>query len=121
MINVRKFKSYLACIIISSALICTLPLPVNAGIDPISAAKSTKQTISYHLKQPTGKKKLLLKFLLAMLGVATSSVVIFVLLSMYNRLLCVKKSETPDSDADSDYKTPVNMKDAINIFLKKTK
>lgn len=72
-------------------------------------------------KAPFGKREMAMKFVLAMLGVATSSVVIYVMLSLYNRFLYKGSNEVVINEDDNDFKTPTNMKDAINIFLKKTK
>lgn len=71
-------------------------------------------------KAPFGKRQLAMKFILAMLGVATSSVIIYVILSLYNKFL-YKDTTTVLNEEDNDFKTPTNMKEAINIFLKKTK
>jgi len=35
--------------------------------------------------------------------------------------VCGRGGGNAVNDADNDFKTPTNMKDAINIFLKKTK
>ena len=72
-------------------------------------------------KAPFGKREMAMKFLLAMLGVATSSVVIYVMLSLYNRFIYRGSGEVVVNEDDNDFKTPTNMKEAINIFLKKTK
>ena len=76
---------------------------------------------TYQTKTPMGKKQIAYKFLLAMVGVVTSSVVIFVLLSLYNRLFYPKELAEKSENVDFDYKTPTNMKEALTIFLKKTK
>lgn len=79
-----------------------------------------KVTTEFATKAPFGKREMAMKFLLAMLGVATSSVVIYVGLSLYNRFVYKNKTVVINED-DNDFKTPTNMKEAINIFLKKTK
>ena len=74
------------------------------------------------VRQPTSKRALAMKFVMAMLGVGASSVAIFVTLSLYNRLMygTVKRKDERDSE-DNDFKTSTNMKEALGIFLKKTK
>ena len=72
-------------------------------------------------KKPIGKKQLAMKFIMAMIGVGVSSVIIFVLLSGYNKFVYGSYTRVEPSEEDNSYKTPNNMKDAINIFLKKTK
>jgi len=73
------------------------------------------------LKAPIGRKQLAKKFILAMMGVAVSSVLIYVLLSIYNRFLYGNPNKKALKTEDDDFKTPNNLKDALDIFLKKTK
>lgn len=92
----------------------------NAFAD-ISASSVDRIKTEFATKAPFGKREMAMKFLLAMLGVATSSVVIYVMLSLYNRFLYKGNGGVVINEDDNDFKTPTNMKEAINIFLKKTK
>lgn len=82
---------------------------------------------SYAFKQPVSKKKIAKKFLLAMLGVTISSIVLFVLLSLYNKVrktLIDGASAVQKLSADNDetsLQTPESLTQAIKIFLDKTK
>jgi len=79
--------------------------------------------MKYATKIPMGRKQLAMKFLLAMFGVGVSSVVIFVGLSIYNKLMygTTQNRKNNASTEDDNYKTPSNMKEALDIFLNKTK
>lgn len=82
---------------------------------------------SYAFKQPVSKKKIVKKFLLAMLGVTISSVVLFVLLSLYNKVrqtLIDGASAVQKFSVDNEetsLQTPESLAQAIKIFLDKTK
>ena len=72
-------------------------------------------------KQPTSKKMIAKRFGFAMLGVIISSVLIFLMLTIYNKLrekLISKENQYIDGDS---LETPNSLKNAINIFLNKTK
>ena len=56
-----------------------------------------------------------------MVGVATSSIIIYVLLSLYNKYFYGNSKTSASNEVDEEFKTPTNLKDAVNIFLKKTK
>lgn len=90
-----------------------------AGVGDLSSVSNIKT--EFATKTPFGKRQMAMKFFLAMLGVATSSVVIYVMLSLYNRFFYGGRKEIVVNEDDNDFKTPTNMKEAINIFLKKTK
>ena len=68
-------------------------------------------------KEPISKKKIAYKFIIAMLGVAASSVILYVSLSAYNRLF---KSESSAAVGLNSIGTPSNFKDAVEIFIDKT-
>lgn len=69
--------------------------------------------------QAVSIKQTAIKFLLTMGGVALSSLIIFVGLSIYNKLF-VEKSEVKFSKEDS-LSTPSNIDDAVTFFIKKNK
>ncbi|MBO6273303.1 hypothetical protein J6O48_11065 [bacterium] len=113
------FKKTLKINIVIIALVVAMGLPVLAeGTPPnsVTEAKTELQT-----KQPIGRKALAMKFIMAMVGVGVSSILIYVLLACYNKFVYGSTVRYEQAEEDIDFKTPTNMKDAINIFLKKTK
>ena len=73
-------------------------------------------------KQPAGKKQTAKKFLMAMFGVVASSVLIYVLLTVYNKIRSIFNISTSESsDFESSLETPKNIEDAVKTFLDKTK
>lgn len=88
---------------------------VPSNVNSVNSIKT-----EFAMKAPIGKREMAMKFVLAMLGVATSSVVIYVMLTVYNKFFYGGSKIVINKD-DNDFKTPTNMKEAINIFLKKTK
>lgn len=62
------------------------------------------------------------KFVLAMLWVCISSVIIFIILLSYKRLILKGKPITPTYEStEQSLDTPKNFKEAIKLFLDKTK
>ena len=114
----KKLKLYIAILFISVAISC----PVMAeNTAPDQEQPSVEKTTQLPTRMPTSKKQLAYKFVMAMLGVGASSVIIYVLLTIYNRFIYGSPMKLSEKTEDDDYKTPTNMKDAISIFLKKTK
>lgn len=113
----NKFKIFLLVLVMSISFALSTG---DAYADTATQQKNSTK-IEFATKAPFGKRQLAMKFLLAMLGVAVSSVIIFVGLSVYNKLMYGSSHRLVINDDDDDFKTPTNMKDAINIFLKKTK
>ena len=139
-------------IIITTALLLALPVysedAANAGLD--DTTQTVTETVSEETaaqtsltnenepsveendfdltqtpyKQPVSKKKIVIKFLLAMLGVAISSLVIYFGLTVYNRLrdgfVTPEKSEDSIPESDKSLVTPQNMSDAVKTFVEKT-
>lgn len=99
----------------------SVSVPVMAEGETAEAVTQPPAPIEYQTKRPMGKRQLAMKFLMAMLGVGLSSIIIFVLLSSYNKFVYGSYTRVEPSEEDNNYKTPSNMKDAINSFLKKTK
>ncbi|MBR6127590.1 hypothetical protein IKQ21_07900 [bacterium] len=74
-------------------------------------------------KQPVGKKKILFKFVLAMLGVALSSFIIYFGLTLYNKLrdgLVPPDKPMVSHDQDRSLTTPENLSEAVKTFIDKT-
>ena len=100
-------------------------------LEPINAAEETPNTVqelppapeSIPYKQPVSKKNIAKKFLLAMAGVAISSILLFAILSLYNKLresLGISgQEETPENI--TSLTTPDNLEDAVKTFLDKTR
>ena len=91
-------------------------------VQPSHIVKDAANSVTeIQTRLPSSKKELAMKFLMAMLGVGASSVMIYVLLSIYNRFIYGTTVAPQQKTEDDEYKTPTNMKDALDIFLKKTK
>ncbi len=71
-------------------------------------------------KEPVSIKHTAKKFLLAMLGVAISSIILFVMLTVYNKIRN-RVVSSPSQDYKNTLSSPNNLRDAVNIFLEKTK
>lgn len=64
-------------------------------------------------------KQAAVKFLLAMGGVALSSIIIYAGLSIYNKIFVRRKSIT--FNKDDSLSTPENIDDAVDFFIRKNK
>lgn len=95
-----------------AGLMLPLQLPAYADKQP-----QLDNSIKAMTKEPVSKKKVAYKFLMAMLGVAASSVVLYVGLSAYNKLI---KGESSAVVGLNSLRTPENFKDAVEVFLEKT-
>ncbi|MBR2525706.1 hypothetical protein IKE67_04505 [bacterium] len=103
---------------------------VTGSIDEAANAlkNQTEQQsiVSNEIKKQTKTKKsyvnIIFKFILAMVWVCISSVIIFIILISYKKLILKGKPITPtyESLAES-LETPKNFKEAIKLFLDKTK
>lgn len=83
--------------------------------------QSVGENITY--KQPISKRKIAKKFLAAMGGVAISSIALFLILSLYNKVresLGIQQQDVP-KDYETSLDTPENLEDAVRVFLEKTK
>lgn len=72
-------------------------------------------------KQPVSKRNIAKKFLLAMCGVAISSIILFVLLSLYNRVRGVLAAPAETQEGETSLLTPDSITDAVKAFLDKTR
>lgn len=84
----------------------------------MTEAFSENQDIPY--KQPISKKKLVKKFLLAMLAVGASSLILYFGLSVYNRIREGLPVQIKTSKGDSALSAPDDFSDAVKTFLEKT-
>lgn len=71
--------------------------------------------------EKTGFKYTILKFLMAMLGVLVSALAILLGLKIYKKLIFKNDAKINNIDYDKTLESPRNFKEAINIFLNKTK
>ncbi len=71
-------------------------------------------------KQPVSKKKIAKKFLMAMLGVAGSSFIIYFGLTLYNKYREVAKV-VKNEHGENSLETPDNLESAIKTFIDKTR
>lgn len=131
----NKFFTLLMMLILVSPVIAE---PENASIPetltPIrqeEVAEDYSSTVKEDLpvldtiphKQPVSKKKVAKKFLAAMAGVGISSLMLFLILTFYNKIrenLLQAKKEIPP-EGETSLVTPDNLVDAVRIFLEKTK
>ena len=119
---IKYLKTTLVILLVFVGLTITAPVfAVDTDVKTATASQAVETQTQLPSRMPTGKRELAYKFVMAMLGVGASSVIIYVLLTIYNRFIYGTPHKFQEKTEDDDYKTPTNMKDAINIFLKKTK
>lgn len=90
----------------------------NTAEQNIISSKTENQT---PYKQPISKKQIIKKFLLAMLGVAGSSIILFALLSIYNRVRFGSNNRKEFFGEETPLTTPDNIHGAVRTFVDKTK
>lgn len=95
------------------------PAPIVNTLDEDVDLETQEEKVSLY-KQPVSKRKIAKKFLLAMGGVATSSLAIFFLLTVYNRIRenCICQFKT--QGGENSLETPDDLDSAIKCFLDKT-
>ena len=71
-------------------------------------------------KQPVSKKKIAKKFLLAMAGVAISSIFLYLALTLYNTIRKGLTKTVSTETKEASLETPDDMQSAIKVFLDKT-
>ena len=80
------------------------------------------KNISTPYKAPVSKKKIVLKFALAMLGVVISSLVIYIGLSLYNKIRDgISNNASEFMEEDAQLSSPHDFTDAVKSFLNNTK
>ena len=100
--------------------------PVTSDVTPVKKENILETNLDKELeefayKQPVSKRKIAKKFLMAMGGVAISSILLFILLSAYNKLReSLQNSSSQNSVNDVSLETPENLEQAIKSFLNKT-
>lgn len=98
------------------------PAPVETKAGTVEELPSELMNPNSY-KQPVSKRKIAKKFLLAMSGVVISSIILFVLLSLYNKLRTTFGCNTihPPEEGETPLETPDNLTDAVKTFLDKTR
>jgi len=97
---------------------------MTEGIDYPSVKQESlpPQTLPTRYKEPISKKKLVKKFILAMLCVAGASVFLYATLSVYNKIRDGFSSQDlvpPEGEKPLD--APCDLTDAIKTFVEKTR
>ena len=98
-------------------------------LEPINAAEESPNTVqelppapeSIQYKQPVSKRKIAKKFLLAMAGVGISSILLFALLSLYNKIRGGVSNQQTTPEGETSLVTPYSLEEAVRTFLDKTK
>lgn len=103
------------------------PINENNGIENILSEKDEEKLTTTPIntqnqyKQPTSKRKIAKKFLAAMGGVVASSLTLFILLTVYNKIRDNVKNRVKTPDGEVSLQTPDDIKNAIKTFLEITK
>jgi len=92
------------------------PREENLGINN----EDTQIADSLPYKQPISKRKLIKKFLLAMFAVGLSSVILYLGLTVYNRLRCNIPVQVKTSKGETSLSSPEDLESAAKTFLDKT-
>lgn len=125
-------KNKILMIVLAMMLISPVFAEINTGEDMVPITENAVQeksvqqelpkldTIPY--KQPVSKRKVAKKFLMAMGGVVLSSILLFLILTLYNRIRSgVIATKQEIQTCKTSLVTPEDLIDAIKIFLEKTK
>lgn len=87
-----------------------------------TAKEESPQLDTIPYKQPVSKKKMAKKFLMAMGGVAVSSILLFVFLTIYNKIRAsILAPKNDQQSGETSLVTPETLTDAVKTFLDKTK
>ncbi len=117
-------------------LLCILSLPVCVladdnvlnGIEQAPVVNTLDEDLDMAVekeanelyKQPISKRKIAKKFLIAMGAVAVSSISLFFILSLYNKIRENYFYQTQILDDEKSLETPEDLNGAIKAFLDKT-
>ena len=99
---------------------------IDEAANAIKNQNEKQSIIGNEIKKQTKTKKsyvnIIFKFILAMVWVCISSVIIFIILISYKKLILKGKPITPTYEStEGSLDTPKNFKEAIKLFLDKTK
>ena len=110
-------------------------LPVSTEVNSVETIQSNEKefvektqadevveptTTNFQYKQPISKRKIAFKFLAAMGGVALSSFVLYILLTVYNRIREGVVVPPKKQDDAGSLETPDDYESAVKSFLDKT-
>lgn len=90
------------------------------SIEKVSTIPQKNAYALTHMKK-AGFKYGIFRFLMAMLGVLVSSLAIFLGLKIYKKLILKNDAKFNNIDYDKTLESPRDFKEAINLFLNKTK
>ena len=133
--RVQKMKNKILAILISMLLVLPVTAETIVGDEPISedgitsvqnldedtSERVTDEAPQVPYKQPISKKKIIKKFLLAMGGVAGSSLLLYYGLTAYNSIRSKFKNRIHNVEGETPLETPVDYESAVRTFLDKTK
>ncbi len=93
---------------------------VTDNNDLITETEVTTEDEQIPVQEPTRREKLVRKFLAAMLGVVASSLILYIGLSVYNKVRenIINQVKTPEGETSLE--TPDDLQDAVKTFLDKT-
>ena len=99
---------------------------IDEAANAIKNQTEQKSIVGNEIKKQTKTKRnyvnIVFKFILAMIWVCISSVIIFIILISYKKLILKGKPITPTYESlEESLETPKNFKEAIKLFLDKTK
>ena len=98
----------------------TIAETMQENVQTVKEESPQLDTIPY--KQPVSKKKMAKKFLMAMGGVAISSILLFVFLTIYNKIRAsILAPKNDQQTGETTLVTPETLTDAVKTFLDKTK
>ena len=98
----KKLKLYIAILFVTMAAICPV-LAEDVTTETIKEHPAVESTAPLPRKVPTSKKALAYKFIMAMLGVGASSIIIYVLLTIYNRFIYGTPTRIADTSKDDEF------------------
>ena len=84
------------------------------------SAVQSQEAAPETFKQPISRRKIAKKFLAAMGCVALSSLLIFLILSLYNRIREKFLNQVKTPDGETSLETPDDYESAVRTFLDKT-
>ena len=110
---------FLALPVYSEELIEELPNINNEIVSELADTNVDMSELPH--KKPISKRKIAKKFIYAMCGVGVSSIFLFIVLTLYNKIRENLNITQEEFFEESTLKSPSNETDAIKIFLDKTK
>ena len=85
-----------------------------------TSEEQVSQNVVSPYKQPISKKKLIKKFLIAMFGVAMSSLILYLGLTIYNKARDNFNGPVKTPEGETPLETPYDLQGAVRSFLDKT-